>query len=77
MVISLTFRLNTKFPSLLSETKTEYKHTVRRPCFIMREVWLLVFKCPSQAQVDNEYSKDDIMLKGIVIRENKTTPPLP
>ena len=25
--------------------------------FIMREVWLLVFKCPSQAQVDNEYSK--------------------
>ena len=38
--------------------------------FIMREVWLLVFKYPSQAQVDNEYSKDDIMLKGRVIREN-------
>ena len=42
--------------------------------FIMREVWLLVFKCPSQAQVDNEYSKDDIMLKGRVNKENNPHP---
>ena len=27
------------------------------------------FKYPSQAKVDNEYSKDDIMLKGRVIRK--------
>ena len=44
---------------------------------VVREVWLLVLKAQANAQVVNEYSKDDIMLKGIVIRENKTTPPLP
>ena len=43
--------------------------------FIMREVWLLVFKYPSQAKVDNEYSKDDIMLKGRVIRKTHYTSP--